>query len=98
MSGESRSDNNNLGVGRISRLVERSVVQSPSITTVRQGGRERAINNGSSLVVPFRVPSLDDIAGSPLDSSDVLVRVGARHEQGSVGKEEGGGVVHSLVR
>jgi hypothetical protein len=73
---ESRSDNYDLGIGGISRLVERSIRQSPSITTVRQGSRESVGKSRSSFVVPFRVPSLDDVACTPLGSSDVLVGVG----------------------
>jgi hypothetical protein len=73
---ETRSNDHNLGIGGISRLVERSVGQGKSITTVRQGSRESVGKSRSSLVVPFRVPSLDDIACTPLGSGDVLVGVG----------------------
>lgn len=97
MGRETRSDNDDLGLCRIGRLVNRSVAQCPSITTVRQALGQGSDNSGSSLVVPCRVPSLDDIARTPLDIGDVLVWVGAGYHEGTVGKQEGGRVVHSLV-
>lgn len=97
MSGETRSDDDDLSIGRISSLVERSVGQRPSITAVRQAGGERTSNDGSGLVVPLGVPSFDHVARAPLNGGDVLVWVGSGNEERTVGEKKGRRMVHSLV-
>ena len=96
VSGEARSDEDNLDAGRIDRRVLGSIGDVPVVTAVRKrAGPARHVWAG--LVVPRRVELLNFVASAPLAKGDVFVGVGSSNHDGTVGEENGRRVVHALL-
>lgn len=95
VSVETASDEDNFGVLRCI-LVGARHGKVERVATIIQVGRHTAISRTLFVVIP-RVPLLRISTTSPLIVGEVGVGVGTGDEDGGVGKEDGGGVIHSFV-
>lgn len=95
VSVETASDDDDLGVLRRILIGTRHGNVERIATIIQVGGH--TVISRTLLVVEPRVPLFRISTASPLAGGEVGVGVGTRDENGRVGKEDGGGVIHSFI-